>query len=194
MKLYLAPGACSQADHIALNEASMTFETVKVDIPTRRMEDGGDFTKINGKGYVPALVFDDGEVLTENAAILAWVAQQRPELAPEDALGFARLIEMLSFVGSEIHKPFIRAFFPTSEEDGKVARDMIAGRLEWIAGRLNGPYLFGDRFTTADAYLFVMLRWASESGFELPATLIAYRDRIAERPAVRRTLAAEGFA
>ena len=172
MKLYIAPGACSQADHIALNEAGMEFDTVKVDIPTRKTEDGGEVTEINGKGYVPALAFEDGEVLTENAAILAWVAQERPELAPEGPRGLVRLVEMLSFIGSEIHKPFIRAFVPTSDEDGEAARETIAGRFDWLAGRLAGPYLFGERFTTADAYLFVMLGWAAQMGMTCPGRSI----------------------
>lgn len=194
MRLYLAPGACSQADHIALNEAGMAFDTVKVDIPNRRTETGEDFEKINAKGYVPALVLDDGSLLTENTAILAWIADEMPALAPDGPRGRIRLIEMLAFIASEIHKPFIRTFFPTSDKDGKVCSGLIAKRFTCTADQMAGDYLFGDRFTTADAYLYVMLRWAAPSGMDIPARLKAFADRVSARPAVARTLKAEGLA
>lgn len=194
MRLYLAPGACSQADHIALNEAGMEFDTVKVDIPTRRTETGEDFEKINPKGYVPALVFGDGTLLTENTAILAWIAEKHPDLALEGPMGRIRLIEMLAFIASEIHKPFIRTFFPVNDEEAEMYREAIASRFAWTADRMAGDYFFGDRFTTADAYLYVMLRWAAQSGMEIPARLKAYADRVAARPAVAGTLQAEGLA
>jgi len=194
MKLYMTPLACSLADHIALNEAGLAFDCVKVDIPTRRTEAGDDFTAVNPKGYVPALVLDDGAVLTENAAILAWVAEQSPALLPDGPLGRVRMVEDLAFVGAEIHKPFIRMMFPASDADAEAARAGIAGRFDYLAGRLEGDYLRGDRFTAADAYLYVMLRWAAMSGIDVPPALAAYRDRVTARPAVRRTLDAEGIA
>jgi glutathione S-transferase len=193
MKLYYAPGACSLADHIALQEAGLSFERVKVDIPTRTMEDGGDFTRVNPKGYVPALEFDGGEILTENAAILSWIAEQAPSLAPDGALGRIRLIEMLSFIASEVHKPFIRAMFPTADADRDAARKIIEGRFDLIAGRLGGDYLFGERFSAADAYLFVMLRWAQGMNIELPERLRDLLERVNARPAVRQALRAEGL-
>lgn len=194
MRLYLAPGACSQADHIALNEAGMAFDTVEVDIPSRRTESGEDFEKINPKGYVPALVLDDGSLLTENTAILAWVAEKQPELAPDGEMGRIRLVEMLAFIASEIHKPFIRTFFPVNDEEAEMYREAIASRFAWAADRMAGDYFFGDRFTTADAYLYVMLRWAAQSGMRIPERLEAFAARVAARPAVARTLEAEGLA
>ena len=124
MKLYLAPGACSLADHIALHEAGLEFDRIRVDLRTKRTEDGGDFNEVNPKGYVPALVLDDGQLLTENVAILCWVAERAPKLAPGGELGRIRLIEMLAFIATELHKPFVRAFFPDQRrgEGGRPSR------------------------------------------------------------------------
>ena len=161
MKLYYAPGFTSLADHIAMLEAGLQFDIVKVDIWTKEIEGGGSYTGINPTGYVPALMFDDGEVLTENAAILAWVADREPRLAPQGPLGRYRLIEMLSFIASEIHKRF-PAYLSAPEE----AREPIAQEIErWfrlLAGRLEEGYLFGDQFTVADTYLFQLARGAAE--------------------------------
>src|ERR671910_741858 len=147
MKLYLTPGACSLADHIALHEAGLTFDRIRVDLQTKRTEDGGDFTELNPKGYVPALVLDDGQLLTENVAILNWVADRAPKLAPGGELGRIRLIEMLAFIATELHKPFVRFFFPTSDAEKQVAEDAIRKRLGFIAARLRGAYLSGDEFS-----------------------------------------------
>src|SRR5437868_6598020 len=106
MKLYLTPGACSLADHIALHEAGLDFDRVKVDLEAKRTEDGRDYSQINPKGYVPALEFDDGEVLTENIAVLSFIADRAPQLTPEVRLGHWRLLEMLAFISTEIHKSF----------------------------------------------------------------------------------------
>lgn len=194
MKLYMTPGACSLSDHIALREASLPFETVRVDIPTRKTEDGGDYTRVNPKGYVPALVLDDGTVLTENAAILSWVAEQAPHLTPKDAMARVRMIEMLSFIGAEIHKPFIRFLFASTEEDKARERDLIMGRLRFLSDGLKSDYLLGADFSTADAYLYVMLHWAKGSSFELPAPLDAYYERVGSRPAVKAALEEEALA
>lgn len=194
MKLYLAPGACSLADHIALHEAGLAFEHVKVDLRARRADDGSDYTQINPKGYVPALVLDDGEVLTENVAILHWIADRIPSLMPEGPLGRHRLLEMLAFITAEIHKQFKPMFMPNSTEIEKAtARDTIARRLGFLADRLKGDYLFGDSFTVADAYLFVMLMWATRNGITLPGGLGAYAARVRERPSVRLALKDEGL-
>jgi glutathione S-transferase len=194
MKLYLAPGACSLADHIALHEAGLEFGHVRVDLRTKRTEDGGDFNEVNPKGYVPALVLDDGQLLTENVAILAWVAERAPNLAPAGDLGRIRLIEMLAFIATELHKTFVRSLFPTSAEDKKVAQEMIGRRLGFLAERLAGDCLFGDEVSAADAYLYVMLRWAGMQGLEVPEPLAAFAQRMEARPAVRQALQDEGLA
>lgn len=194
MKLYLTPGACSLADHIALHEAGLAFDHVRVDLRTKRTEDGRDFHAVNPKGYVPALVLDDGQLLTENAAILSWIAEQAPRLAPSGDLGRARLIEMLAFIGSELHKPFVRSLFPTSDADKQTAEDAIGRRFAFLAERLGGDYLFGNEVSTADAYLYVMLRWAQMQGIEVPEPLAAFARRMAARPAVRQALQDEGLA
>lgn len=160
MKLYLAPGACSLADHIALHEAGLEFERIRVDIPTRRTESGDDFTRVNPKGYVPALVLDDGTVLTENAAILTWVAERAPHLAPGGEMGRVRLAEMLSFIGAELHKLLIRSIFPTGDQEKQVVDEVAAQRFAYLAEQLHDDYLFGREMSVADAYLYVMLRWA----------------------------------
>jgi glutathione S-transferase len=193
MKLYLTPGACSLADHIALHEAGLSFDRIRVDLQTKRTEDGRGFTEVNSKGYVPALVLDDGQLLTENVAILCWVAERARKLAPGGELGRIRLIEMLAFISTELHKPFVRHLFPTSDAEKQVAEDAIRRRLGFLAARLQGDYLFGE-FSVADAYLYVMLRWARMQGLDLPEPLPAFFDRMEARPAVRLALQHEGLA
>ncbi len=194
MKLYLAPGSCSQAPHIALNEAGLPFEIVRVDIPTRRTEAGDDFTGVNPKGYVPALVFDDGQVLTENVAILAFIAEQAPRLMPQGPQGRIRLIEALAFMVEELHKPFLSYMFMPGSEQKAINRQAIAQRFDYLAGALKGDYLFGDAFSAADAYLFVMVSWGHGFGAAPPPALDAFHRRVAARPAVQATLKAEGLA
>jgi glutathione S-transferase len=194
MELYLTPGACSLADHIALHEAGLEFDRIRVDLKTKRTEDGRDFNEINPKGYVPALVLDDGQLLTENVAILCWVAERAPNLAPGGELGRIRLIEMLAFLATELHKPFVRQFFPTSDAEKKVAEETIARRLGFVAERLQGDYLFGHEASVGDAYLYVMLRWARMQDLDLPEPLPAFFERMEARPAVRLALQHEGLA
>ena len=194
MKLYLTPGACSLADHIALHEAGLEFDRIRVDLRTKRIEDGGDFNEINPKGYVPALVLDDGQLLTENVAILCWVAERAPALAPQGDMGRIRLIEMLAFIATELHKPFVRAFFPTSDAEKDAARAIIDRRFSFVADRLRGDYLFGSACSVADAYLYVMLRWARMQNLDLPEPLPAFFERVEARPAVRLALQHEGLA
>jgi glutathione S-transferase len=194
MKLYFTPGACSLADHIAMHEAGLAFDRIRVDLETKRTEDGGDYTKVNPKGYVPALVLDDGQLLTENIAILSWVADRDPKLAPDGELGRIRLIEMLAFLSTELHKQFGRFFFPTSDVEKQAAQAAIRKWLDFVAARLRGDYLFGNEFSVADAYLFVMLRWAGMKGLDLPEPLPAFVERMNARPAVRLALQHEGLA
>jgi glutathione S-transferase len=196
MILYFSPGACSLADHIALVEAGWPFERVRVDLETKRTEDGRDYNQINPKSQVPALVFDNGQVLTENVAILSLIADEAPSLAPQGDLGRYRLLEMLAFISAELHKAFKPWFDPEAAETEKAAAaETINHRLGHMADRLGGgDFLFGDQFSVADAYLFVMLRWAKANGLPLPGPLPAYFDRIGSRPAVRRSLDHEGLA
>jgi len=194
MKLYMTPGACSLADHIALTEAGIAVERVKVDLSTRKTEHDDDLTKVNPKGYVPALVFDDGEVLTENVAIIGWVSDQAPKLTPPGVLGKARNTEMLAFLATEIHRPFMRSMFSPAEAEKQAAREAIAARLAYLAGQIKGDYLFGDTFSGADALFYVMVRWARDSAFELDGRLLEFARRVEARPAVQSTLRAEGLA
>jgi glutathione S-transferase len=194
MKLYITPGACSLADHIALTEAGITVEPVKVDLRTRKTEHGDDFTRVNPKGNVPALAFDDGEVLTENVAIIGWVSDEAPQLIPPGALGRARNTEMLAFLATEVHRPFMRSMFSPADAEKQAAREAIADRLAYLAGRIEGDYLFGDTFSGADALAYVMVRWARDGGFELDRRLLDFAERVEARPAVQSTLRAEGLA
>jgi glutathione S-transferase len=194
MKLYYAPGACSLADHIALHEAGLPIDLVKVDLKTHKLEDGRSYYDINPKGSVPAIQFDDGEVLTENAAILGYIADQKPELAPSGPLGRYRLAEMLSYLASELHKAFHPLFVPTSTEaEKKSAAANVEKKLSYIASRFKGPYLFGPHVSVADAYLFVMLTWAESMKLTIPDTLKAFIARMRERPAVKASLKHEGL-
>jgi glutathione S-transferase len=194
MKLYYAPGACSLADHIALHEAGLDFKWVKVDLKAKRTEDGRDYNQINPKGYVPALEFDDGEVLTENVAILSFVADKAPQLTPEGRFGHFRLLEMLAYISGEIHKGFKPFFKPDSTEAEKAAAgEMLGKRFGYLAERMKGDYLFGSRFTVADAYLFVMCLWAQKNGLALPDPLPAFAARMKTRPAVRLAMQHEGL-
>jgi glutathione S-transferase len=193
MKLYFAPGACSLADHIAMHEAGLTFDRVKVDLKAKRTDDGRDYLQINPKGYVPALEFDDGEVLTENVAILSLVADKAPQLTPEGRFGHVRLLEMLAFISTEIHKGFKPFFKPNATEDEKkAAADILGKRFGYLAQRMKGDYLFGSQFTVADAYLFVMCLWAQKNGLTLPDPLPAFVARMKARPAVKLALEHEG--
>ncbi|MGI8841758.1 MAG: glutathione binding-like protein [Caulobacteraceae bacterium] len=195
MILYFAPGACSLADHIALHEAGLTFDTVKVDLKTHATEDGRDFRQINPKGYVPALDLGGGEMLTENVAILGWIADQAPALAPGGELGRHRLLETLAFIATEIHKSYEPFFTPGASDAEKAkAGEAITKRLALLAGKLDGDYLFGLEPSVADAYLFVMLTWAKKNAVEIPDPLPAFFDRMNGRPAVRLALKHEGLA
>jgi glutathione S-transferase len=194
MKLYFAPGACSLADHIAMHEAGLEFDRVKVDTKTKRTDDGRDYLQVNPKGYVPALEFDDGEVLTENIAILSVVADKAPQLTPEGRFGHFRLLEMLAFISTEIHKGFKPFFKPDATDAEKAAAaETLTKRFGYLAQRMTGDYLFGAQFTVADAYLFVMCLWAQKNGLTLPAPLPAFVIRMKSRPAVKLALEHEGL-
>jgi len=194
MKLYYATGACSLADRIALGEAGIPCEFERVDLHTRTTETGADFTRVNPKGYVPALLLDSGEIITENIAILSWIAEQSPALRPEGPLGWFRLLEALAYISTEIHKDFHILFVPTATEDEKVrARALVTQRLDYLAASLVDDYLLGPNITVADAYLFVIMTWAKPHGVAIPGPLVVFFDRMKARPVVAAALAAEGL-
>ena len=193
MKLYYSPGACSLSDHIALHEAGLSFDHEKVDLRAKRTESGADYLTVNPKGYVPALTLDSGETLSENIAILDWIAHQDTALKPSGPMGHTHLLEALAFISTEIHKSF-KPFFAGAGDDEKAkAAEMIVKRMTHLATTLKGDYLFGDDVSVADCYLFVMLLWAAKNQIEAPADLIAFRDRMMARPAVQTAMRHEGL-
>jgi len=200
MKLYFSPGACSLSPHIVLREAGYKFDAEQVDLGAKKTKSGGDFTKINVKGYVPVLQLDNGENLTEGVAIVSCLADQKPEsnLLPKNGtLERYRAQEWLTFVSSEIHKTFSPLFNPNTPDAYKqMALDKLGQRFDYLNKHLDGKqYLMGSQFTAADAYLFTVASWAPHLKVDLakwPAVK-AYVDRIAARPAVQAALKAEGL-
>ena len=188
MKLYYARGACSLATHIALLEAGFDFELERVDLKTKLTTGGRDFTTINSKGYVPALVLDNGETITENLAVLDWITTQFPALGIEGELGRTRLLEALGFLATEIHKGFAPLWHGGSAEERADAAIALLKRLRWLGDRMQGHYLFGDQPTVADYYLFVMLRWAVNFGIAVPQALQMLQSRVSARPNVRAAI------
>ena len=200
MQLYYAPGACSLAPHIVSREAGLPVELVRVDLASKKTKSGDDFYKINGKGYVPAIQLDDGEVITEVATVVQFLADQKPESGLAPPLGTReryRLMEWLTFVSSELHKGLGALFNPKLSDDAKqTVKDKFAPRLEWLDKELaNREFLTGSRFSVADAYAFTILRWAGPLKVDLSPypNIRAYRDRIAARPKGREALQAEGL-
>jgi glutathione S-transferase len=200
MKLYYAPGACSLSPHIVARELGLPIELKKVNTKDKTMEGGGDYWKVNARGYVPALELDNGQILTEGPAIVQYLADLKPDagLAPK-AGSFTRyrLQEWLNFLTSEVHKQFSPLFKPNTPEDYKpVAKQNIATRFDWLEQQLAGKdYLTGKQFTVADAYLFVLLRWTKPTQIDLARwpNLAAFHDRVAARPKVREALQAESL-
>lgn len=193
MKLYYSPGACSLADHIALHEANLTFDRVRIDLKSKLTESGQNYEEINPKSYVPTLEMDDGERLTENIAILSWIAQREPSLAPQGNFGEMRLLEMLAFISTELHKQFGRVFKPTSDEEAQAARAKLSQRFELLGKTMKGDYLFGQKASVADAYLFTMLLWANKIGLGVPQALADLAQRMRTRAAVKLALQHEGL-
>ena len=193
MKLYYSPGACSLADHIALHETGLPFEHERVHLKTKTLEDGSDYRAVNPKGYVPALTLDSGETLSENIAILDWITQQAPQLAPAGHMGRTHLLEALAYISTEVHKGFAPIFKGASDEDQAKARDSVAARLQYLAEGMVGDYLLGPDLSVADCYLFVMLLWAGKQGIEVPADLAELKDRMMARASVQKAMKHEGL-
>lgn len=202
MKLYFKPGACSLASHIILNELEIPFELDKTDTDTNKTEAGDNFLEISPNGYVPALITDEGDIITENPAVLQYLADQSPDadLAPPNGtLARTRLQEALNFISSELHVSF-GPFFSGRELDGDARPRVEAGvgrRAAHVEQRLadGRPFLLGDTFTVADAYAFVVLNWAGFVGLNLAAypQTQAYVARVAARPASIKAMVAEGL-
>ena len=201
MMLYYMKGACSLASYISLNEAGIHFEAVEVDHKTHRTRDGVALNTINSKDYVPTLRLNNGEILTENVAVLSYIGDLNPgaKLAPPaGSFERFRLLEFLAYIASEIHKNFGPLFDLKGNEDVKrFARANLKKRLPWLEQALGSkPFLMGTQFCVADAYLYVVLSWSSHVGMDLtqwPA-LKAHNERIGKRPSVIAARDAEGLA
>lgn len=202
LKLFLKPGACSLSPHIALEEAGLPYETESVDLAKKVTASGGNYFDINPKGYVPALLLESGELLTEGPAIVQFIADQAPDkqIAPANGtIERYRLQSWLNYIGTELHKSCSAFFNPMAKDDWKsIARANLERRLRHIDEHLGAgnAYLLGERFSVADGYLFTVLRWMAPIGFDLtpfPA-IQAYQARVGARPAVQAALKAEGLA
>ncbi|WP_375462315.1 glutathione transferase GstA [uncultured Enterovirga sp.] len=199
MKLFYSPGACSLSPHIVLRELGLPFTLEAVDLKTKRTESGADFTAINPKGYVPALQLDDGEVLTEGAAIVQYLADKHApgRLAPlAGTVERARLNGHLNFISAELHKAFGPLFNPALAAEAREAAVANIGRkLDVVENALadGRPYLTGPDFTVADAYVFVVLSWAPKLGVDLArwSRLNEFSQRVSTRAAVQAAMAAE---
>jgi glutathione S-transferase len=200
MKLYYSPGACSMAPHIVANEAGIALDLVKVDIPNKKTADGDDFWLVNAKGYVPALRLDDGSVLTEVGVICQYLADQKPEsglAAKAGTMARYREMEALNFVSSEVHKQLGAMFNPKMTPEMKeVQMGVVERRLKPLEQLLGTqPYMTGERFTAADAYLFNVLNWTKPLKIDLAKwpNIQAFLGRVGARPKVLDTLRAEGL-
>jgi glutathione S-transferase len=200
MKLYYAPGACSQAPHIVAREAGLDLELANVRFPDKVTDDGEKLTDVNPKGAVPTLRLDDGEVLTENAVILQYLADKAAgsELAiPASGIERYRQLEWLNFIATELHKGFGPLWNPATPDDFKQAtREALGKKFDYLQEKIGeGPYILGDRFSILDAYAFAVLNWTRIHSIDIGRwpRLSAYLGRIAARPAVQETLRAEGL-
>jgi len=199
MKLYYSPGACSLSPHIVLHESGLPFEAVLASTKTHKLQDGTDYYGINPLGYVPLLELDNGERLREGPAIVQYIADQVPakQLAPANGtMARYRLQEWLTFIGTELHKGHSPLFVPTTPEDYKPQlRERLMGRFAWVNQQLAGKdYLLGS-FSVADAYLYTVSRWGQFVGVDLSgfANIVAFQQRMEQRPAVQAALRAEGL-
>ena len=200
MKLYYSPGACSLSPHIALLEAGLPYDLVKVDLRVKKLENGDDFLKVNPKGQVPALALDSGELVTEGPVIVQMIADKAAgkNLAPaRDSAERYKMLEWLNYITAELHKNFGPMFSPVLPDETKAFfKDRVMGKFKYVDGALAGhDYLMGKQFTVADAYLFTMLCRADRMNFDLSGlpTLLAYKARVAARPKVQEALAKEGL-
>ncbi|MDU5154070.1 glutathione transferase GstA [uncultured Citrobacter sp.] len=200
MKLFYKPGACSLASHITLRESGKDFTLDGVDLMKKRLENGDDFFAVNPKGQVPALLLDDGTLLTEGVAIMQYLADTVPDrqlLAPTSSLSRYKTIEWLNYIATELHKGFTPLFRPDTPEDFKpTVRALLEKKMQYVNDALqDNQWICGSRFSIADAYLFTMLRWAYAVKLNMAglSNIDAYMARMAKRPAVAAALKAEGL-
>jgi glutathione S-transferase len=200
MKLYYSPGACSLSPHIALLEAGLPYDLIKVDLRAKKLENGDDYLKINPKGQVPALALDSGELVTEGPVIVQMIADKAAgkNLAPaRDSADRYKLLEWLNFITAELHKNFGPMFSPVLADEAKAFfKDRVMGKFKYVDSQLAGrDYLLGSQFTVADGYLFTMLSWAERMKFDLTEmpNLLAYKARVGARPKVQEALTKEGL-
>jgi glutathione S-transferase len=200
MKLYYSPGACSLSPHIALQEAGLAFEPVMASTKSHKLQDGTDYYGINPLGYVPLLELDDGTTLREGPAIVQYIADLAPtkNLAPAaGTMQRYRLQEWLTFIGTEVHKGFSPLFNPAMPEEAKtIAKDKLKSRYQWLDKQLEGrEFLMGEHFSVADGYLFTVTNWAKPTGVDLSSfpNVLAWHERIGQRPAVQAAMKAEGL-
>ena len=182
MKLYYSPGACSLSPHIALLEAGLPYDLVKVDLRAKKLENGDDYLAINPKGQVPALALDSGELVTEGPVIVQMIADKGGKgLAPaRDSDERYKLQAWLTYINSELHKNIGPQFSPVLADDAKAFfKDRVMGK----------------QFTVADGYMFTMLAWAERMKFDLSemSNLMAYKARVGARPKVQEALVKEGL-
>lgn len=201
MKLYFSPGACGLASQMILREAGLKFDLVKVDLASKTYDDGKDFNAVNAKGYIPVLELDNGERLTEGAAILQWAADQAPDknLIPKaGTMERYRAIEWLNYIATEVHKSFSPLFaaMKAKEEIPERVVKTLLHRLSFADEQLNKtPYLMGDQFTVADAYLYNVTRWARVMKVDISEMkgLAAFMERVSERPSAHASTEGEGI-
>jgi glutathione S-transferase len=198
MKLYYSPGACSQAPHILLHEIGLSHDAERVDLKSHTLGGGSSYYDVNPKGSVPALELDNGELLTENAVILQYLGDRAASdvLPPVGDFRRYRVLEMVNFIATELHKRFSYLFSADATDEMKqlVTRD-LGKKLDYVDRRLGeGPYLFGDELTLPDAYLFVIAGWTEKFiGLDRWPNLRAFRQRMQQRPSVRHVLQFEGL-
>ena len=199
MKLYYTPGACSLSPHIVLEESGLPFELEKVDLQLKETESGHDFYLVNTKGSVPALELDDGQILTEGAVIVQYLADQVPEkgLIPlPGTMARYRVMEWLNYIATELQKSFTPVFNSAYAASREEAKKTLLMQFDYVDRQLGkNPYMTGEQFTVVDAYLFTIASWIEAAGLDSAQwkALSAYRERVAERPAVRRAMTAEGL-
>jgi glutathione S-transferase len=201
VKLYYTPAACSLSPHIALLEAGLPYDLVKVDLRAKKLENGEDFLAVNPKGQVPALALDSGELVTEGPVIVQMIADQvavRNLAPPRDSKERYKFLEWLNFITTELHKNLGPLFSPVLADEAKsFFKDRAMGKFKYVDSQLAGrDYLMGKEFTVADGYLFTMLMWATDRlGLDLSGlpSLMAYKARVAARPKVKEAMTKEGL-